>query len=244
MAPVSKPARWETLVLIVVFGVLGVAQLVPGALSMPRGRTVRDTFIEPMAATDMPEQLGDWRRVGYETVIRSPDDPQSYISYVWTYQKDSQRVRMSLEGPYLQWHNLVGCLGGGGWRTDQARHQAYEEMGDSIPGGFTELVLAKELQQNGFVIFAAFDSEHRPVIPTAQLFGRLAMIKETLGRRDERLAADDSIKYQLVLFQESPLPLSEAQKDDARDVFHQMRRHLSGLDIPWVEITDILRSVQ
>lgn len=242
--PRTQPARWETLVLIVVFGVLGVAQLIPGALSMPQGRTAQDKFIEPMAAADMPEQMGDWRRVGYETVIRSPDDPQSYISYVWTYQKDGQRVRMSLEGPYLRWHNLVGCLRGGGWRTDQARHRAYEEIGESIPGGFTELILAKELQQNAFVIFAAFDSEHRPVIPTARLFGRLAPIKEALGRPDERLAADDSIKYQLVLFQESPLPLSEAQKDDARDLFHQVRRHLSGQAIAWVEIKDILKSVQ
>ncbi len=236
----TQVARWEHLTLIAVFGVVGFAQFVPRASSMPRRDAVGSRFFGPQTVTDMPAEIGDWQRVSFETIVRTPDDPLSYISHIWHYRRDTTNAQLSLEGPYYEWHDVGYCLKGSGWETEEGRHRSYSEIGESLAGGFTELELSKGLNQFGFVLFAGFDDQHNPVMPKRRLFQRLLPIRETIGVDDGRLASPDSEKYQIVMFVESPLRLSAAEQDAARELFHEARRLVTGRQSAWVEVDDVL----
>ena len=229
--PGTRPARWEGIALLVLFGLIGAAQLAQASVVPEQDDRLGSTFLKP-TLDDMPSESNQWRRTGFESVTRDPDDPDGQFSHIWTYQKDGMQAALTLDGPFVGWHNLAGCYRGQGWDIQDVQHSDYQQRGESIPGGYTEMNVEKGAGQYALVMFAVFDGQHRPIEPSESYvrfravgrFPRVSeLIKRITGAQDERLARDDSVTYQIQLFFESPMALSETQRDDARELFHGVR---------------------
>lgn len=157
------------------------------------------------------------------------------------------QATLSLDGPFVGWHNLAGCLRGQGWHIRDVEHSDYQQRGESIPGGYTEMNVEKGTGQHALVMFAVFDGQHRPMQPSetyvrfraVRRFPHVSeLIKRIAGGQDERLARDDSQTYQIQLFLESHVDLSETQRDEARELFHDMRRYVTTQKTAWGEIPE------
>ena len=233
--PGTRPARWEGIALLVLFGLIGAAQLAKASVAPKQDVRLGSTFPKP-TLDDMPSESNQWQRTGFESVTRDADDPNGQFSHIWTYEKDGVQAALSLDGPFIGWHNLAGCLRGQGWDIQEVQHSDYEAQGESTPGGFTEMSVEKGTGQHALVMFAVFDGQHRPIEPSetyvrfraVRRFPQVSeLIKRITGGQDERLARDDSVTHQIQLFFESPVALSETQRDDARELFHDVRRYVT-----------------
>jgi len=241
--PGTRPARWEGITLLTLFGLLGAAQLAMAMVVPSKDVGPGSAFFKP-ALEDMPSESSQWHRTGFRSITRDADDPNGQFSHMWTYERNGMEAAVSLDGPFVGWHNLAGCLRGQGWNIREVEHGNYQRHGESIPGGYTEMNVEKGASQHALVMFAVFDGQHRPMEPSEtyvrfRAVRRFPQVSELLkrigGGQDERLARDDSPTYQIQLFFESHVDLSETQCDEARELFHDMRRYVTTQKTAWGE---------
>lgn len=239
--PGTRPARWEGISLLLLYGLLGAAQLARASVVAKQGAGLGSAFFAPRI-DDMPAEFNQWQRVGFDSVTRDADDPNGQFSHIWTYERNGMQAALSLDGPFIGWHNLAGCLRGQGWQILDVQHSDYRQLGESIPGGYTEINVEKGAGRHALVMFAVFDGQHRPIAPSetyvrfraVRRFPQISeLIKQITGGHNERLARDDSPTYQIQLFFESPVALSEPQRDDARELFHEVRRYVTTRKTAW-----------
>jgi len=49
------------------------------------------------------------------------------------------QAALTLDGPFLGWHNLADCCRGQGWDIREVQQRDYQQRGESIPGGYREM---------------------------------------------------------------------------------------------------------
>ena len=121
-------------------------------------------YAERLAAPDkevLPDELSGWKLEGFEHVTRPEQDLQGSDSFVWTYRDRAERVIVSMDGSFNDYHNLQVCYWAIGWQvksdafytpiTKRIRNEVDES------GEFTLLRLDKATGEQGLVIFSAID---------------------------------------------------------------------------------------
>ena len=188
------------------------------------------------SAEDLPAEWNGWIRTDFESVSRKKGDPNGLHSLIWTFRKGSQAAAISIDGPFVGWHNLTSCLQGQGWTVQSVEHRQYREIDESLPGGFTEIRAAKGVGRQAFAAFAVFDGESRPLAPSetyvrfraVRRFPQLSELwKQMTGQADRDAAADDSRSFQVHVFVENYTKLSEEQIAEIQRLFHHMRRSVA-----------------
>jgi exosortase len=116
----------------------------------------------------LPDELSGWKLDDFEHVTRPEQDLQGSDSFVWTYRDQAERVLVSLDGSFDDYHNLQVCYWAIGWQvTSDAFYtpitkRIQNEIDDS--GEFTLLRLDKVTGEQGLVIFSAID-RHGNIVP-------------------------------------------------------------------------------
>ena len=114
----------------------------------------------------------------------------------------------------------------------------YTELGETLPGGFTEVHSTQGLNEESFGIYATFDGQHRPYQPPATYLQFRAvrrfpaparMLRKVLGEDQTGLGADDSPTYQFQLFTRSFSPIELEQQETLRALFHHLRGYLAAV---------------
>ena len=180
-----------------------------------------------------PASWNRWQRVEFVNTVRDDGDPNGQHSGVWQYEQGGLRCMVSIDGPFVGWHNLANCLEGQGWEIEHQENIKYTEVDEDIPGGFSELQIGKGLDRDAVVLFAVFDHQHRPVMPPDTYVGFRAVrrfpnvsriFKAIFGGAEDGLAEDSSGTYQIQLFLDSSTGLTEPQVEELRSFFHMIRR--------------------
>ena len=121
-------------------------------------------YAERLADPDkeyLPDELSGWKFEGFEHVSRPEQDFQGKDSFVWTYRDRAEKVMVSLDGSFNDYHNLQVCYWAIGWQVKtEASYtpiskRIQNEVDDS--GEFTLLRLDKPTGEQGLVIFSAVD---------------------------------------------------------------------------------------
>ena len=185
----------------------------------------------------LPDSWNDWQRIGFESIARQEGDPNGQISQQWRYQRDDQTIVVSIDGPFVGWHSLGNCLVGQGWEIQERVTSNYRDHGDDLAGGCAELQTKKGLNRYAFVVYATFDAANRPLMPpdtyvqfrAVRRFPQLSqLLKRIAGHDDESIGRDDVMAYQLQVFAEHAVPLSDGQREQIRELFHDFRRIVTG----------------
>ncbi len=132
----------------------------------------RPLFGEPLPVAEqdfIPLEFDGWQRVDFEYLRRTEHDLQGAESYVWTLQKDDKIIKLSLDGSFTEFHDLVWCYSALGWNYKQDRHYtpvADRAQGIQLPDGeYTHLSLDKNTGETQHVIFSAIDRKGVLVVP-------------------------------------------------------------------------------
>jgi len=107
----SQPAVNRSPFALTAFGCLGVVQLVSVVvLVTAQTPEVRVGSLDTAIHEDwLPERLASWQRIEYETVERELGSDEGEHSSKWTYQFQDHKAIVSVDYPFLGWHELTCC---------------------------------------------------------------------------------------------------------------------------------------
>ena len=185
----------------------------------------------------LPAEWNSWRLTNSGQIQRKANNVNGMLSRTWTYTRGSLSVVVSIDGPFVGWHNLTNCLEGQGWQVKVNRNGTYAELGEMLPGGFTEVYSTQGLSEESFGIYATFDGQHRTYQPPATYLQFRAvrrfpaparMLRKVLGEEQTGLGADDSATYQFQLFARSYSPIEAEQQEALRELFHHLRGYVAA----------------
>ena len=185
-------------------------QLLPGSLLASRMLALR--------VDDLPASSGPFQRQGMETASREFGNEFGRFSQRWTYRWGSRRAIVSLDGPYLGWHELTQCYIGQGWTCLEALGPAGEAGSRAIAAVRLEWPPGR----TGDLLFSVFDERGRVLEPenpgdrAAIIRDRLAFWQSSSQRRT----------YQIQLFVPGTVPLTPAEREQALAFLRRVRSQL------------------
>ncbi len=113
--------------------------------------------------SDLPEEIDGWKRVKFDHQLRDDARLLAPESFIWSYSKNGRKATISLDSPYYDFHNLNDCYAGLGWNVEfDHRYRIDDEA--STNKDLTVLTMKKS-NENGVVLFTAFDRNGKLVIP-------------------------------------------------------------------------------
>jgi hypothetical protein len=186
-------------------------QLLPSSLVGSR--------ILALRVDDLPATSGSFQRQGMETRRREHGNEFGRFSQRWTYRFGGRTALVSVDGPFMGWHELTTCYSSTGWNCRERT---------VVPGlGQAEAVAAARFDgppgQAGDLFFSLFDERGRVLKPEnpgnrgAILLDRLAFWQSPSQLRT----------YQVQLLVSGAASLTAAERQQALAFFEQARRELA-----------------
>ena len=142
------------------------------------------------------------------------------------FQADDQVARVSVDFPFLGWHELTRCYAGQGW-TEVSR----EVRAENETGPYVAVQLSRDSGEAGYLLFSLFDGSAQPVEPRAThwigLRGKLARspVWALLGLGDGA-ASPTLTTLQIQQFISGGDPLDQRQRETAEQMYLDFRRRL------------------
>lgn len=155
--------------------------------------------------TDLPKSIDGWELTEFEHQMRDDTRLLAPESYIWTYSKNGRKVKISLDSPYYDFHNLNDCYAGFGWDVD-FKHQY--KIKDANAKDMTVLNMQKK-NENGIVYFSAYDRVGNIAIPQKDTNYAPSTIEKVT--RNVRLALGALSQENDPRMSKQPLPISQVQ---------------------------------
>jgi exosortase len=177
-------------------------------------------------ADTLAATIGNWQR-DPKSGFTKRDTPEMYYadhSRTWVYaSRRGQRVTLSLDYLYPEWHNLKICYEGIGWTVD-----ADEDFEHPLPEQSSKLACVKLSMQrlpsrSGRVWYCSFDERGEPVerlSTTAFRWGdRFSALAANFGKFGGAAPSIRRQVFQVQALTDSYLPLTEADAQDTEQFF-------------------------
>jgi exosortase len=156
---------------------------------------------------DLPKTLNGWERVDFEHQMRDDTRLLAPESYLWTYTKGGRQVKISIDSPYYDFHNLNDCYAGFGWDVDFNHDYRIDEKTANAKN-LTTLKMKKK-NEAGVVYFSAYDRNGKLAIPrNDRNFAPTGWMKL---RRNIRLALGMLTQENDPRMSKQPLPITQVQ---------------------------------
>jgi len=236
--PKTSRLSWlETVSLAVVFAALGIAQFaMAGVLGKVEDREVEVKQIAETSASTLPTEIAGWKQADFQDLTRNPDDPNGEFSRLWYFEKGDDQLIVSIDGPFVGWHNLTGCFEGQGWKVVGSEIRKQSGPADQLIRDYVQMQVDKGLGQHATVLYAVFDQQNRAAIPAGtyasfRAIRRFPKLAELLGRMsnsDDQHARPDSTTYQVQVYRETTAPLARDEIIQLDRFFHSVLSKLVG----------------
>ena len=136
---------------IAVIALINPIRWTHGAFATEAGSTEVTAIVEraklALNERNMPAELDGWRRVGFKTEERKSDNAFGQFSACWQYRLGTRVALVSVDYPFLGWHELLICYDAIDWSTQ--RRQVVREEADAGSGPSTAFVAATLSHKNG-----------------------------------------------------------------------------------------------
>lgn len=174
-------------------------------------------------AESMPEELGQWKRVGFSKENRSSASLFGEHSLIWEYRRGDNRLAASMDFPFRGPHPLDVCYTNSGWTVDGA-----ETLGGREPNSWawTRLELSNDFGSRAVVFYATFTEDGEPYSP-----GYEGMLERQVSSRIAAalLSMDSAFQpvcYQVQVMCESGRKFTDEEEADIQATFLQARAAL------------------
>lgn len=233
-------STWLGLFYLIVLCFLLLPQLrVPTATASP-------TRLDTLQENSAPQQVGSWMLVSgsYHREERTLDSEWGAHSQSWRYRNGSRELIVSVDYPFMGWHELGTCYEGNGWTVNSRELRALSESGDSDsrPVGSAAAVqgVVMHLQkpvENDFclVLFQIYNGRMQPLpVPQTNVFKALS---ERIGAYRQRLSTlgasgadlnSQTQSFQVQVFLKDHAPLTQQDERELRQLFARFRAQLEA----------------
>jgi exosortase len=214
---------------LLLFCVLGVLELIILANVGREGLDI-DQVDVAFDESSLPQDLSGWQRLEYATEHRDRSSDEGECSQIWRYRAGSVLAQVSLDYPFVGWHELTQCYEGRGWHIDERRVRDDESMA-AIGGKIVEVDLSMPGGENGYLLFSLFDGQGRPVTPDDTNWkgwrGKIAAnpLFLAFGGQGE-IAAPETIGMQVQQFMVTETRFTPEERDNLVAKFVEARTHL------------------
>jgi exosortase len=180
-------------------------------------------------AEDLPERVGPYQRAEFAVdQIGGAPGVRGEFSRIWTYRSPQATASVSVDYPFVGWHEVTDCYQGAGWIIGDRKVEpgATEEAGRRVAA---EMV--KPLERFGLLVFA-FDNERSEPLSPPSARGWRAVLRERLSLGLTRLLGGQSSgapgagsgpSYQIQVLWHSEEPPTPADQDQVRELFETVR---------------------
>lgn len=189
-----------------------------------------------------PAEMNGWRLrdEGYSFVERRADSQWGAKSQSWRYSKGPKDLVVSVDYPFLGFHELTICYRADGWIMESrkvAGVQRDPQSADVI--GADEKCVETVLQKPqdgayGFLMFTSFN-DRQEALPVAQQLSVYQRLLDRVNAFWDRLRTmgavgsgkDDQVQsFQMQVFLQMPATPTEADREEARAIFADIRARL------------------
>lgn len=237
-APRSRPVNWNLLLLVAGAAPLFlVAELwqwshhfIPLSTLFPPTIDLR-TFGEE----ELPGELRDFERTGYEIITRSEGDPLGRNSQRWQFARGVTKVAISVDYPYEGVHDLTVCFRQIGWEVQDKQVIPAAELPIAGHGDAAVARLSRPNYGHGYLISSLLDFRGQPVAVIKDLArgtaqSRVATRVGTTANPDKKPAQASLLPtppfVQFQLFALAPSRLSDAEATELLKLFVDARERL------------------
>lgn len=231
-------SAWLSLLYLAVVCFLLLPQLrVPAATASP---TRLDTLQESTA----PQQVGPWTLVpgSYHREDRKLDSQWGARSQSWRYRKGARELIVSVDYPFMGWHDLGTCYAGSGWSLNSREYKLLSESEDAVAGSADDfgpgvvLHLQKPVENDfGLVLFQLFNGRMSTIpLPQSNLFHSLAERLRAYRRRLSTLGAvgadlnSQTQTFQVQVFLQDQAPFTPQDERELRQLYARFRSQLAA----------------
>jgi len=131
------------------------------------------------------------------------------FSRVWAYDNGDKHALAAIDYPFSGWHDLTVCYKSHGWRVNnQVSHSSHADHKDLR---FLEVDMSRSVS-NGYLLYCIVDEKGACLPPPSDGPERLA----------HRLAEAPEPTFQIQLFVETFIPLTDAEKAASRSLYKDM----------------------
>ncbi len=229
-SPLSGPV-W----LLALVGVLGLslyASLPQQSLASARLPQPRLESFPELGEEALPESYEGWQRRGYSTHERGEETIFGQFSQTWHYEAGVRQAAVSLDYPFVDWHELSICYRAVGWT--QGTRSIERGVG---PSGLDLVSVAWSRpgqDEFGQLIFLLFNGSLEPVPEPANWLHRLF---ERFRLEDAVSPIDDQGPlFQLQVFVEGFEPLADEEIRRARGL---LLESFERLRTAWPELEEV-----
>ena len=211
--PIALAGIWAVLVYT---GVVG---------ARPAPTVNAEALLTSISAETLPAEIHGWKQAEYEGSDREDGAIQGHwdfgrFSNSYTYVNGVRKSQVSMDYPFTGgWHELSACYRMTGWKilerqTGSENGREYVETTFKMP----------DREQYAHLVFNNFNEQGEVITPPSG-----AILRHTwffIRRRFLRKIASDL--YQVQAFTVSNAPLTEEQKQNARALFFEAEKKLTG----------------
>lgn len=207
-------------------GLLQLGTLVTGAAADERSGNLELAVAENW----LPKTLGDWQCVSYESQERDRNSDNGQFGNSWRYRAGLVDAAVSVDYPFLGWHELTDCYRSLGWKESTRRVSTAPDA-TGRPAEFVEVQLTKPTGERALLMFSLFDGLRQPVAPLTSPWKAIGLKLEKspvwsiLGGRSSELT-ESLVSVQIQLF--VPVDASEDpnRRDRLRNSFIEFRNRI------------------
>jgi exosortase len=163
----------------------------------------------------VPPPTSDWRTLGFERVQRDRGSVLGERSQTWNFAFRDGRLVVSLDYPFVGWHELTECYRTQGWQVESRQMLPHSEV-EFVEVDFRD----PRTRTYGLLIFCLVDAKGIPLPPPSD--GELDELWARIRARAQRLfdprarAVDQGLSYQLQVFLEAYHRPSDAERAELR----------------------------
>jgi exosortase len=156
----GRPGAWRGVAAAVPFACLAGLQIF--LLAADRTPALR---LEPTALGIqedwLPERLEAWERKAFAFEEREVTSDEGRYSSIWDFESAGRKARISVDYPFVGWHELTRCYRALGWQEVSREVRT----GDESIGAYVAVRLRAPGDQHGYLLFSVFDGALCPVTP-------------------------------------------------------------------------------
>ncbi|MBA4018743.1 MAG: hypothetical protein C0483_16370 [Pirellula sp.] len=210
---------------------------IPEAIASP-------TQLNDLSKDFAPAKSGNWELVpdSFQQTQRRADSQWGARSQSWRYRNGARELIVSLDYPYMGWHELTGCYVDSGWKLDSRELVDFSSFAISKPkygdGGQCVVSKLRKPVENdfGLLFFQCFNTRLETLpAPEVNVFKLLKRRFESYRERLATLGASGSDRnsqtqaFQLQVFFQDHAPFTQQDEKDVRQLFARFRTQLEAV---------------
>ncbi len=141
---------------------LGALQI--AVLAGQRGHEIEHVKLSKTVSENwLPESVGAWRRNDYQTNLHERSIGEGKSSNTWQYSTGIWNSRVSVDYPFVGWHELTDSYSRRGWTIDSRNQKNVSEQINELqaPETYVEAELTGPAGESGFLLFSILDASGR-----------------------------------------------------------------------------------